>query len=163
YGERKPSHTDANGLYALTGLPGESSAILENPPLETNSAGDPVIRGWQSKGPWHVELSVQADGFAGEVTTVDLNQGTNIVNFTVSPGNVFRGRVVDDSGNPISNAVIQTDVAFGALGGAVRSFDWATNTDANGRFEWTSAPAQETQYSIEADGYGRRWGEPFTA
>jgi RNA polymerase sigma factor (sigma-70 family) len=163
YGERKPSHTDANGLYALTGLPGESSSILENPQLETNYAGDTVIRGWQSKGPWHVELSVQADGFAGEVKTVDLDPGTNVINFTLSPGNVFRGRVVDEYGNPISNALIQTDVPALALGGAVRAFDWATNTDANGGFEWNSAPSQETQYSIEVDGYNRRWGESFTA
>ena len=163
FGESRRSYTDANGLFALTGMPGETSAAEQPPALETNVAGDSVIRGLQSKGPWHVELSVQADGFAGEVKTVDLDKGTNIVNFTLSPGNIFRGRVVDDSGNPISNAVIQTDVPALALGVAVRAFDWSTNTDANGRFEWNSAPAQETQYSIEADGYSRRWGESFTA
>jgi RNA polymerase sigma factor (sigma-70 family) len=163
FGENKRSYTDANGLFALTGMPGESSAAEQPPALETNVAGDSVIRGLQSKGPWHVELSVQADRFAGEVKTVDLDQGTNIVNFTLSPGNVFRGHVVDDAGNPISNAVIQTDRPAMALGGAVRAFDWSTNTDANGRFEWNSAPAQETQYSIEADGYYRLSSQSFRA
>jgi len=163
FGESKRSYTDANGLFALTGMPGETSSAEQSPALETNVMGDSVIRGLQSKGPWHMELSVQASGFAGEVKTVDLDEGTNIVSFTLSPGNVFRGHVVDDSGNPISNAVIQTDVPALALGGAVRAFDWSTNTDANGGFEWNSAPSQETQYSIEADGYHRRWGESFTA
>ena len=128
--ESKPSSTDENGFYAVNGLPGET-------------AGAPL----------HAELSVQANGFAGEVKTVGLDQGTNIVNFTLSPGNIFRGHVVDDLGNPVSNVVVETDVPFLSLGGKDRAFDWTTNTDANGSFEWDSAPAQETHYSFEADGY----------
>src|SRR6185437_16168563 len=77
FGESRRSYTDANGLFALTGMPGETSAAEQSPALETNVMGDSVIRGLQSKGPWHMELSVQDSGFAGEVKTVDLDEGTN--------------------------------------------------------------------------------------
>ena len=63
---------------------------------------------------------------------------------------IFRGRVVDEAGNPISNVVVQTDYAFD--GGAEREFDWTTRTDTDGRFEWASDPPGETEYWIETEG-----------
>ena len=37
-------------------------------------------------------------------------------------------------------------------------FDWKTNTEVNGRFEWDSAPTEKVCYRIEAYGYDRIQG-----
>jgi len=47
-------------------------------------------------------LDVQADGFASQTATVQLPDVTNVANFTLSLGNIFRGRVVDETGKPDS-------------------------------------------------------------
>jgi hypothetical protein len=109
----------------------------------------------------HEDLAIQAEGFAAGVGTVQLRDVTNVANFTLTPGNIFRGRVVDEAGNPISNAVIRTD--FDVKNQVANEFDWASRTDGNGRFEWASAPAEEICYSFSADGYALIRSMPFPA
>jgi RNA polymerase sigma factor (sigma-70 family) len=144
------THSDEDGVFAFTGVIGETE-FSQAPPLETNASGGVMIRGLMGGGMAHVDLAVQADGFASEMKTIQLLNATNIVNFALAIGNIFRGHVVDDMGNPIPNAVVQTDYSFS--GGSQRKFDWTTHTDSNGVFRWDSAPAGETAYWFEAEGY----------
>jgi RNA polymerase sigma factor (sigma-70 family) len=117
--------------------------------------------GPERQAPLHVELVVQAKGFAPQTAIVDLLDATNVANFTLSQGNVFRGRVLDEAGNPISNAVVQTDRDF--KNQIATRFEWRAHTDADGRFEWDSAPAEEICYWFEADGYKAIRGLPLRA
>ncbi|MDR3457855.1 MAG: hypothetical protein P4N60_10450 [Verrucomicrobiae bacterium] len=92
---------------------------------------------------------------------MDLTATTNVVNFILAMGNVFRGRVVDEAGNPITNTVIRTDFDFKNQVNA--PFSWSSRTDGNGRFEWNSAPAEELCYWFEANGFSAIRGLPLLA
>jgi len=114
-------------------------------------------------GEVHVGVVVEAKGFAPQKLTVHLVEPTNLVNCVLVKGNIFRGRVVDEAGNPISKAVVTTDSDF-RNGTTPRSaFEWQTSTDAEGRFEWDSAPAGEICFWFEADGYWVIRGLPLLA
>jgi hypothetical protein len=73
---------------------------------------------------------VQAKGFASQTAKVDLLDATNVANFTLSQGNIFRGQVVDEAGNPIPNAVVQTDYDF--KNRIEKRFEWTAHTDVTG-------------------------------
>ena len=152
--QRQSAMTHVNGIFVLNGVSGVTATneYYQAPALETNDNGGAIIRGTAGRGPLHVDLAVQADGFGPQTATVELLATTNIINFTLSPGNIFRGRVLDETGNPIPNAVIRTDWDF--KNQIQTRFDWTTHTDGNGWFEWDSAPAEEICYWFEADGYG---------
>jgi RNA polymerase sigma factor (sigma-70 family) len=152
--------TDEHGIFMLAGLAGDTE-IHQEPAVEINDSGGAIIRGLAGVGPLHVDLAVQAEEFAPQTSNVELHGITNVANFTLSPGNIFRGRVVDEAGNPISNAIIRTD--FGLKNQIAESFDWTSHTDGNGRFEWDSAPAEKICYSFYADGYGVTRGMPLLA
>jgi hypothetical protein len=148
--KRQSAKTDDFGVFTVTGVPGDADSY-QQPPVKTNNAGGVVIWGLAAQGPLHADLAVQAEGFAPQTTKVDLLNATNVVNLTLSQGNIFRGRVVDEAGNPIPNAVVRTDFDFKHQ--VETRFEWTAHTDANGRFEWDSAPKQEICYWFEANGH----------
>jgi hypothetical protein len=157
------------------------------PALETNSNGTVIVRAAytfhgfiqfrsetnsgveirvKDRIPWpgetkypEVKLAVQAEGFAPQTALVVCLQATNVANLTLASGHIFRGRVVDEAGFPISNAVVRTDWDF--KNQIPTRFDWSTHTDEAGQFEWKSAPADEICYWFEADGYTVIRGMPL--
>lgn len=151
--KRQSTRSDEEGAFVLSGVCGDSTSNLFQVTslLETNDGGGVVLHGTSIQGPLQVELAVQAEGFAPQTNTVALSAGTNSADFVLAAGNIFRGQVVDEAGNPISSAVVQTDYDFDHQ--IDKSFDWTARTDANGWFQWDSAPAQEICYWFEADGY----------
>ena len=157
--KRQSTKTDENGVFALTGVAGDSEKFYHDPELETNSNGAVIIRGTMGEGPLHVDLAVQADSFAAHSGTVKLIDPTNVVNFTLLPGRLFHGRVLDEAGAPITRAVVRTDYDFKKQ--IANRFDWDTLTDENGRFEWNSAPVEEISYWFEADGFDIIRGLPL--
>ena len=172
--KRLSSTSGEDGVFALWGVRGEAitnsvdplllvqttegrvmvhgtEPVQATPAIETNDKGGVVLHGIKIPGPLQADLAVQAEGFAPRIKTVALSAGTNRADFVLAPGNIFRGRVVDEAGNPISNAVAQTD--FDSDLETEQSFEWIAHTDANGWFQWDSAPAEEICYWFEADGY----------
>jgi RNA polymerase sigma factor (sigma-70 family) len=151
--KRKSTRSDENGAFVLAGVCGDSTSNLFRVTslVQTNERGSVVLHGQSIQGPLKADLAVQAEGFAPQTNTVALSAVTNAADFTLAPGSIFRGRVVDEAGNPISNAVVQTDYDFDHQ--IDKSFDWTARTDASGWFQWNSAPAQEICYWFEADGY----------
>jgi RNA polymerase sigma factor (sigma-70 family) len=146
-----------NGGYAFYGF--------EQYARETNDGVVVLVRhlvSWpgETNHP-QMSLVVQAKGFASREVTVELIEATNVTNLTLSPGNIFRGRVVDEAGKPIPNTVIRTDYDF--KNQIPPRFEWSTHTDGNGQFEWDSAPAEEVCYWFEANGYNVIRGTPFLA
>jgi len=144
--KRQMVRSDADGVFTLTGVGDQALAKFSNLiPL----------------GPCQAQVAVQADGYAPDMKIVQLTETniTNVVNFALAPGNYFRGRVVDDFGNPIPNVVVQTDYAMFSD----RSFDWTTHTDGNGFFQWDSAPSEATTYWFDAEGYEAIRFKPMVA
>jgi len=148
-GQGRSARTDEHGVFSLEGV--DEFSISTLPPIETNENGAAVIRGLANRGPVRVDLAVQAEGFAPQTQRLELSGVTSVANFTLSPGNILRGHVLDETGAPIPNAVIRTDWDF--KNQIATQFDWTTNTDGNGWFEWDSAPAEAICYWFEADGY----------
>jgi len=106
-----------------------------------------------------VTLVVQAEGYAPQLREVPASDAGQPLVFTLTPGHVFRGRVRDASGQPLTNAVVQTDWDNQGL----RKVAWSARTDAEGRFEWRSAPADPLLFWFEAAGYEVRRNVLLTA
>lgn len=108
-----------------------------------------------------VDIVIQSTGMAPQLHTVQLSELTNTLNLILTKGNLFRGRISDEAGNPISKVVVQTDFDFNNQ--IDKNFEWRTETDADGRFEWDSAPAEAICYWFEANGYNILRGHPLLA
>lgn len=92
-------------------------------------------------------LAVQADGFAPAVQTFETSSNVDALRFQLGPGQHVRGRVVDEQGGPIADAIIRVLVRHPV------KIVWSTNSDADGRFDWNSAPPESQQYTVTADGF----------
>lgn len=133
----------------------------EPPHTESDSAGEFTLRGvWKHYSNRLFEVIVQAEDFGPEIRSIDLNSPTNWAHFKLSRGLHFKGRVLDEAGNPIPGAIVGTD-AFPVAEGLDR-YRWRTNTDAQGTFHWTSAPSDASTYHVEAFGYVTKQQMPIT-
>jgi len=87
---------------------------------------------WMGLTPGSWVLTVRAYGFVGQRVEVQLLPGTpQDLQITLVRGGTIRGRVLDESGNPVSGAWVgEQEAAFAArFHGAIEG------TDAEGRFE----------------------------
>lgn len=96
-----------------------------------------------------MNLIVQAKGFAPQIQTVPCVEPTNIANFALTNASVFRGHVVDETGSPIPNATVWTGCGRDGLD----KYEWQTRTDAEGRFEWDSAPSEPVRLWFKGGGF----------
>jgi RNA polymerase sigma factor (sigma-70 family) len=107
--------------------------------------------------PGELMLAVQADGFAPAVQTVQLTGNVDELKFQLGPGQILRGRIVDEDGRSVPNAFIETTRR------GIDKVQWSTNADANGQFEWTSAPTEPLLYSVLAEGFNRAYAQKLPA
>ena len=96
-----------------------------------------------------MNLIVQAKGLAPQIQTVQCTEPRIIANFALTKASLFRGRVVDETGSPIPNATVRTDCGNDGLD----KYEWLTQANAGGRFEWDSAPAESVLFWFEAEGF----------
>jgi hypothetical protein len=139
-----PRRTRTVGSSSEAFGPGPSLGGLV--PRKPTSLGGRASVGWPRSGSPSWTLAVQADGLAPEVRRITLREHTTVADFTLQPGHILRGQVLDDSGVPMPNVVVRTDTDDG-----IRQFEWRTQTDAEGRFEWRSAPADPVLFWFEAE------------
>jgi RNA polymerase sigma factor (sigma-70 family) len=112
---------------------------------------------FKNMGAGELMLAVQADGLAPAVQTIQVAGNVAALQFQLDPGQRLRGRVADEQGDPVANAFVETTRR------AVDKVRWSTNTDANGRFEWNSAPKEPLLYSVLAEGYNRAYAQSLKA
>lgn len=93
-------------------------------------------------------ITARCSGHAPEQQTVKIEENMRPVNFRLEPGNLLRGRVVDQDGRSVSQAQVYLQSWRGT-----RNIFWYTKTDAQGRWSWQEAPADEAVFTIRADGY----------
>jgi hypothetical protein len=157
---RKSARTDSEGRFSLIGVRGDSQ--MQRPSkLVTNAASVVRISGVTHIGIPTACISVEAASYAPQKRTITLNERTNQADFVMSPGCDFHGRIVNEAGNPVTNAVIQTDFDFENQ--EAKQYEWLGHSDAEGRFQWISAPKEPICYWISAPGYGTVRGKRLEA
>ncbi|HEY3854809.1 MAG TPA: sigma-70 family RNA polymerase sigma factor [Verrucomicrobiae bacterium] len=102
-------------------------------------------------------LFANAPGFASARVDVDLGEVTNSIRFVLTPGKVLRIRVVDDKGNPVANATINSTPLPRAVAGqptfGQELYPSSKQTDDEGRANWENAPDSEFGFFVIAAGY----------
>jgi peroxiredoxin len=102
--------------------------------------------------PGDMVLTLQAAGLEPQTLALAITNQMPELKITLKPGNILKGRVLDEAGQPVAGASLQMDrVNLEPL-----EFDWSTTTDNTGRFQWDAAPSGEHPYLITADGYNLR-------
>ena len=102
--------------------------------------------------PGEMVLTLQAKGLEPQTLDLAVTNPMPELKVAMMPGKILKGRVLDESGQPVAGASVQLDrVNLEPL-----DFDWSTTTDSQGRFQWDSAPSGERPYLIAAEGYNLR-------
>ncbi len=116
---------------------------------ETDWNGEFLLLGFSSEYEPTAEITVEAHSMTPQLRKIELLQSTNVANFSLTNATLFRGRVLDEFGQPIAGVACRTD----SDNQGRQPFRWFTHTDAQGCFEWDSAPAEPTLFWFELDGY----------
>jgi thiol-disulfide isomerase/thioredoxin len=122
-----------------------STRFADYPSTDTVAKG--MFRFLNAK-PGEMVLTVQAKGYAPELKEITVRKGMPKVKFRLEPGHTIKGRIVDPQGKPIEGAFVAADTWRGH-----RSLSWRVNTDAEGRFQWDDAPADEVLIDMGKQGY----------
>jgi peroxiredoxin len=102
--------------------------------------------------PGDIVLTLQAKGLEPQTLDLAVTNQMPELKIAMMPGKIFRGRVLDEDGQPVAGASVQMDrVNLEPL-----EFDWSATTDDEGRFQWDSAPSGEHPYLITANGFNLR-------
>jgi protocatechuate 3,4-dioxygenase beta subunit len=101
--------------------------------------------------PGNVRIVVSAKGLASELRDVEVDPHLGPVDFQLKPGKTIRIRVLDEQGQPVSKAQIYFQRERGQSD--FFEFDQAPReTDVDGVWEWTGAPADELMATISRPG-----------
>jgi hypothetical protein len=99
-----------------------------------------------------LSLTVQAKGLAPQTRSLALSHPMPELIIEMPPGKLFRGRVVDPSGQPVAKATVQMDRPESQP----LEYDWSACADGQGNFSWDSAPEGTHPYFFSAPGYHPR-------
>lgn len=101
--------------------------------------------------PGTVSLTVRAPGYAPAIKKVTIEQDVRPIEIKLELGKTLKGRIVDAAGKGIAKAQVMLSSWQGT------SYWWYTMTDAQGRFTWKEAPADEVELRVSADGYAPQY------
>jgi len=104
-------------------------------------------------------LTVQASGFAPQDRQLKPQVDLEEQKFTLTKGGILRGRVLDESSQPIAKATVRV----APDGSSSDTFEWRGKTDEEGRFEWLNAPLALQKYSASATDYDSKPGVELPA
>ncbi len=98
--------------------------------------------------PGGVTVFAEAAGLAPKSLPVETERGLKPVSLTLAKGRMVTGRVVDAAGKPVAEANVSVS-SWNNLG----PLQWRTRSDADGRFTWDSAPAENTLLAFSKPGF----------
>ncbi len=142
----------------------------ERTPAATDELGEYTLRGCE---PGPAIVTAQAEGFGPEFREVNVPKGGEVEAPVIRLGkaSTLRVRVVDRAGKPVAGAYLQAGtwrghdslLRIGAQMVVPWRSPWNAQTDAAGRFTWTSAPSDAMLVHIFKDGYMRKEPVSLTA
>jgi uncharacterized GH25 family protein len=93
--------------------------------------------------------TVQSPGYAPALRVVTIKAGMRPVAFRLEPGRMIEGKVTDQAGKPVEGARIGAE----AWRNNSRRLHLEAQTDAQGHFKITDAPADEVTFDIYKQGF----------
>ncbi|MEW6306152.1 MAG: carboxypeptidase regulatory-like domain-containing protein [Verrucomicrobiota bacterium] len=105
-----------------------------------------------------ISLGAVAAGFAPAYATVEFKPGAPPVELKLGGPHTLRGRVTDSTGRPLAGVQVRVN--------AWRGFRYPGlefSTDAEGRYAWTNAPADEVELDFSKGGFMPAIFQRFTA
>lgn len=120
-------------------------AQSSDPRAKTDAQGQFVLKNCPL-GPSAV--TVQGAGFAPECRKITVEKENAPLAFSLEPGATLRGRVVDRQGKPLQGVFVAAD-SWREL----RTLEFRTNTNAQGRFVWNNAPRDDVLFALSAEGF----------
>lgn len=136
---------DGKGIKGASVLIGADRFGSDKGSMKTDGEGKFFI-GNAKPGP--LVLTVKAKGFSPDLRQVEARKDMPLVEFKLEPGRTVRGRLVDVEGNPVRGAFVAADTWRGN-----RSLEYRVDSDANGRFVWKEAPADEVLFDFGKQGF----------
>jgi uncharacterized GH25 family protein len=107
---------------------------------------------------WTGAAIVRAPGFAPHLIQMKPPTASPPVEVRMVKPVKIEAQVVSPDGKPIAGANVDVE-----RWREYRALEWKTRTDANGRFVWDEAPADEVQFNVRARGWMGISGYPITA
>ncbi|KAF0175886.1 MAG: sigma-70 family RNA polymerase sigma factor [Limisphaerales bacterium] len=106
-----------------------------------------------------LNLTIAAAGYAPTNHLFQVQPANNEFRYVLPPGRELRGRVLDETGEPVADARITT----GPSRHNTQTIEWTGRSDAKGRFEWLAAPAYQEAYIVTANGFSTQTNLPLIA
>jgi len=138
------THTDKTGSFEFNyldvGNTGPSYEFVEG------QGKKPIRRRFEN-------VTVSAKDFAPASIKAFFKEKQLHLEFVLTEGSPVYGRVVDTEGNPVAGARVRADEWRYPRPDSIRSLDWKTRTDSDGRFVWQHAPEEVVELAISKDGF----------
>jgi beta-lactamase regulating signal transducer with metallopeptidase domain/uncharacterized GH25 family protein len=93
-------------------------------------------------------VTVQGESFAPQCQQVTVAKENPPLSFNLEPGAMLRGRVVDQQGKPMEGVDVYADTWQD-----IRTLNFRTTTDKEGRFIWKNAPRDAVTFDFLASGF----------
>jgi beta-lactamase regulating signal transducer with metallopeptidase domain/protocatechuate 3,4-dioxygenase beta subunit len=146
----KPGLQIGGSILDASGRPIEGASVAVRPLSLPTAGRSKAVTGadgtfvFNNGAPGTWEIILHARGYQSQLKTIKVSPGMPENTFYLAKGAILRGRVVDESGNPVAGATI---------GSVVSDLGSAITTDAEGWFEWDSAPDKPLSVQIRAPGF----------
>ncbi|MGD2174868.1 MAG: carboxypeptidase regulatory-like domain-containing protein, partial [Candidatus Brocadiaceae bacterium] len=140
--------TDAEGnpiADARVMLGADRFGLLREPSTNTDEEGRFAF---DSVSPTVQTVTAYARGYAPDLRRVKVSAEAEPLTFRLDRGHTIRGRVVGPDGTPLEGAGVAADTWRDC-----RPNFWEARTDAEGRFEWNSAPPDAVLFHVYKQGY----------
>ena len=135
--------TDENGTpirNATIGYGEDRVASNVYPTEKTNSKGLCTLG---IKAGITAPLTIQAKGFSPELQRILIGDQPQAISIKLAAGHLLEGTVLDDKGDPAAKATVYIDTWRGA-----RTLNKRLQTDVDGHFTWSEAPADEVKADV---------------
>jgi RNA polymerase sigma factor (sigma-70 family) len=98
----------------------------------------------KNRAPREIILTGVAEGHGSVSTTVLVQPGMKPLRLQLAPELALRGRVINESGDPVPGVQVSVpEYLNDGLG-----LDWSAKTDARGSFAWAQAPTNEVALAL---------------
>ena len=124
---------------------GRGAVVQKKPALKTDDRGRFSWVAWEEG---RAALAVLAPGLAPRFQSILIEPEMKPLRITMTKARPFRGQVRDTDQAPVPGATVKVETWHNSS-----LLAWRTQTDAEGRFTWDSAPSDNVQFLVSASNY----------